>query len=304
MNDRDKKLLYKLIELRNRDENTFGKVKRLASSAGDLRAAMLALEERLEANRQPQDGQGEAGAARTPDSLKGKEWEEFCARVGRSAPLRELFSSDIWRSADDDLPRAVATLAEFADLTPDPKHVCRTEDEAFMGALEDARKKNVQDAAGLLADIVADLIGIIYDHRDIAFMLYKLADPAHWRDVLKKLETGQGAGDDLPGEAAKNFNEPLGLLKDVPAARAERHDPHLTPLRAGRGGAFSSVRVRIFRVGRTARPCRSQPLAEREASVASARDALRDGRGDWSAYALFARDEALPKLRVLPPPTA
>lgn len=35
-----------------------------------------------------------------------------------------------------------------------------------------------------------------------------------------------------------------------------------------------------------------------EASVASARDALRNGRGDWSAFALFAGAEALQRLRL------
>lgn len=35
-----------------------------------------------------------------------------------------------------------------------------------------------------------------------------------------------------------------------------------------------------------------------EASVASAREALRNGRGDWSVYALFAGPEALQKLRL------
>ena len=212
--ERDKKLLYSLIELRNRDESVFGTFKRLAASGGDLGAAMLALEERLAPQPQPADGQ----PASPPDSLKAEEWEEFCARVARSLPLRELFSSDLWRGADEDLPRVVATLAEFADLTPDPKHGCRSRDEAFMAALEDAGKKNVPDAAALLVEVVADLIRLIYDHREIASRLDKLADPAYWRDVLKRLETGQAAGDDLPGEAAKNFKETLGLLKDVPQA--------------------------------------------------------------------------------------
>lgn len=35
-----------------------------------------------------------------------------------------------------------------------------------------------------------------------------------------------------------------------------------------------------------------------EASVSSAREALRNGRGDWSAYALFAGREALERLRL------
>jgi hypothetical protein len=31
---------------------------------------------------------------------------------------------------------------------------------------------------------------------------------------------------------------------------------------------------------------------------------LDSDRGDWSAYAVFAREEALPKLRVTTPPAA
>lgn len=216
MKERDQKLLYKLIELRNRDQFVFGKVKRLASRGGELRDAVLALDERLKPKTQPEAAPGGGGAASPPASLAGAEWEEFCASVKRSAPLRELFSSDVWRSTDEDLPRVVATLAEFADLTPDPKHACRSEDEAFMGALEDARKKNVPDAAALLVEILADLIGIISEQRDIASKLYKLAATAYWRGVLKRLETGQAVWDDLPGEAAGEFRELLALLKDVP----------------------------------------------------------------------------------------
>jgi hypothetical protein len=297
--ERDKRLLYSLIELRNRDESVFGKFKRLAASGGDLRAAMLALEERLDPK--PEAGRGGAVAAKPPDSLTGEEWEMFCAGVARSTPLRELFSSDLWRGADEDLPRVVATLAEFADLTPDPKQGCRSRDEAFMAALEDAGKKNVPDAAALLVEVVADLIRLIYDHREIASKLDKLADPAYWRDVLKRLETGQAAGDDLPDEAAKNFKETLGLLKDVPQAvrstlfRGMRMSQRVSPA--------------LFRLAWKSRPefdAALELLTEADVALEltrrrrrQAEEAIKLLRAKPEAKALLDRTEAEIKLRFL-----
>jgi CHAT domain len=247
----NKQLLYKLVKMYRWDERRReardadaaaqgagpgdaaeddGALRALRSLALDRDAfarAMLKLEARLTKQEERAAVPQQPPAAETPaapdsssapaDFEHHAEWERLWSLLEASASLRELFVSAPLLSEAD--PRAVETLAQFADFTPDGQFMLNTQDAIFMGVLDavmerdqtDAGRLSAQEmskaAANLFAEHFGKALAVQKAGEGLAARLAVLSATPHWQAVLASLEEGRDYTDGAQSEAGKALQE-------------------------------------------------------------------------------------------------
>jgi hypothetical protein len=212
----NKQLFYKLVRLHRWDEQ---RRETLAAGVGELEAGALRVVKLLAADREgfarvmseaeewlKSRGEKKSEAApETPEQVR-----RLYALLEGSRRLREILAAAPPFSEAD--PRAVETLARFADVTPDGQSMLNTQDAVFMGVLEAAQGP---DLAGLLPieELHTATINILTEHLGKALAVQK-ADKAaaerltllphrHWPAVLASLEDGRDYTDGAESEAGR-----------------------------------------------------------------------------------------------------
>lgn len=235
-----KQLFYKLVRLHRWDEQrreSLAAVKAAdgASGNGEPEAGALRVVETLAADREgfarvvheveewlrlrlP----GEHMPEVVKESAASAELKRLYALLEVSPRLREIFAAaPLFSEAD---PRAVETLARFADVTPDGQSMLNTLDAVFMGVLESAQGTDLAGAGPLPIEELYDVpLNILTEHLGKVLAVQKAAQKAAerltllphrcWLVVLASLEDGRDYTDGSESEAGKLLR---ALQPDVP----------------------------------------------------------------------------------------
>jgi hypothetical protein len=212
------------------------------------------------------EGAEEKGAAPEPPA----ELKRLCALLEGSPRLREIFAGEPPFSSAD--PRAVETLARFADVTPDGQSMLNTQDAVFMGVLEAVQGPALAYASPMPGDEISWAAALLFAEHLGKTLAVQAADeaaaerlaaltPEHWHVVLSSLEDSRDYTDGPRSEAGKL----LGELR--------QQTPQELQAGFGRPPRISQIEPRLFRLVWEKRRELGKMLLPRDAPLGTAQAA-------------------------------
>jgi hypothetical protein len=174
-------LINAVIALGAWDWSSLNALRRLTEQPSSYAALLKEVEELL--SGLPEDAADPALAA----SIADGEARWLCERALGSRPLFALWRSGVHLSAAD--PKAVAVLAELADVRPDPEEILRTGDGVFMRILDKYTTAGTVKVGALLQIDLTRLMNLNERFPECIPLIATIVGEGAWSGRMRALET-------------------------------------------------------------------------------------------------------------------